>query len=134
MRNEKVRIQSSRCLHRLVCCASLIALTLCFSTNVWAEKNKANKDKDAVKRGEMVMGTVVDINEKPMTDIKVLESSVEDRITTFTSTDANGDFALKVYDPKDSIKIKIKGYKDVSVPLDRKYFSITMVPAPATEE
>ena len=136
MRNEKVRILSSNCLHRLVCCASLIALTLCFSTSVWAEKNKANKDKekDAVKRGEMVMGTVVDINEQPMTDIKVLESSVEDRINTFTTTDSNGDFALKVYDPKDSIKIKIKGYETVAVPLDRKFYTITMVPAPVTEE
>lgn len=80
------------------------------------------------------MGTVVDINEKPMTDIKVLESSVEDRVMTFTSTDANGDFAFKVYDPKDSIKIKIKGYETIAVPLDKKFYSITMVPTPATED
>ena len=132
MRNEKVRILSSNCLHRLVCCASFLALTLCLSTNASAEKK--NKDKDAIKRGDMVMGTVVDINEKPMTDIKVLESSVEDRVMTFTSTDANGDFAFKVYDPKDSIKIKIKGYETIAVPLDKKFYSITMVPTPATED
>ena len=134
MRNEKVRIQSSNCLRRLVCCASLITLTLCFSTNMWAEKNKANKDKDAVKRGDMVMGTVVDINEQPMTDIKVLEFSAEKRVTTYTSTDSNGDFAFKVYDPKDSIRIKIKGYETVMVPLDKKFYSITMVPAPVVDE
>ena len=134
MKNEKVRVSSSKCLHRLVCCASLIALTLCFSTNVWAEKNKANKDKDAIKRGDMVMGTVVDVNEQPMTEIKVLEYSVEKRVTTYTTTDSNGDFALKVYDPKDSIRIKIKGYETITVPLDKKFYTLTMVPAPVVDD
>ena len=132
MRNEKVRILSSNCLHRLVCCASLIALTLCLSTNVWAEKNKANKD--AIKRGDMVMGSVVDINEKPMTEIKVLEYSPEKRVTTYTTTDANGDFAFKVYDPRDSLRVKIKGYETVTVPLDKKLYSITLVPAPVVDD
>ena len=132
MRNEKVRVQSSNCLHRLVCCASLIALTLCFSTNLWAEKNKANKD--AIKRGDMVMGSVVDINEKPMTEIKVLEYSPEKRVTTYTTTDANGDFAFKVYDPRDSLRVKIKGYETVTVPLDKKFYSITLVPAPVIDD
>ena len=94
--------------------------------------NKANKD--AIKRGDMVMGSVVDINEKPMTEIKVLEYSPEKRVTTYTTTDANGDFAFKVYDPRDSLRVKIKGYETVTVPLDKKFYSITLVPAPVIDD
>ncbi len=80
------------------------------------------------------MGTVVDVNEQPMTDIKVLEYSAEKRVTTYTTTDSNGDFALKIYDPKDSIRIKIKGYETITVPLDKKFYSFTLVSAPVIED
>ena len=123
---------SSKCLRSIVCGASLLVLTLCFSTNVSAQKNKNNQN--VLKRGDMVMGTVVDVAENPMTDLKVLESSVEDRVMTFTSTDSNGDFALKIHDPKDSLQIKIKGYQTVSLALDKKYYSITLVPLPAASD
>jgi hypothetical protein len=132
MKNEKVRIISSECLHRLVCCASLMFLTVCLSTNASARKDKT--DQSAVKRGEMVMGTVTDVNDNPVVDIKVLESSKEDRVMTFTSTDANGDFAFKVYDPSDSIKVKVKGYKNVALPINQKFYSIKLEPVPADED
>ncbi|MCQ2068104.1 MAG: hypothetical protein MJY68_03260 [Bacteroidaceae bacterium] len=132
MKKENLRINSSKCLHRLVCCASLLFLTVCLSTNVSARKDKA--DQSVVKRGEMIMGTVIDVNENPVTEIKVLESTKEDRVMTFATTDANGDFALKVYDPSDSIKIKVKGYKNVALPINQKFYSIKLEPIPAGEE
>ena len=132
MKNEKVRILSSNCLRRFVCCVSFFAFTLCLSTNASAEKDKANKP--LVKRGEMVMGTVVDSEDNPLTDIKIMEASSEGRVMASTTTDANGDFAFKVYDPKDSLKIKTKGYQTVTVPFDTKFFSIKLEKAPEKKE
>ena len=132
MKKEKLGILSSDCLHRFVCCVSLLALTLCLSTNASAEKDK--NTKNLVKRGEMVMGTVVDCDNNPLTDIKIMESSSEGRVMASTTTDANGDFAFKVYDPKDSLKIKTKGYQTVSVPFDTKFFSIKLEKAPEKKE
>ena len=123
---------SSNCLHRFVCCVSVLVLSVCFSTYSSAEKDK-NKNS-VLKRGDMVMGTVVDNEEKPLNEINVLESSTEGRILTSTTTDANGDFAFKVVDPSDSLKIKQKGYETVAVPLDQKFFTIKLNPAPKKEE
>jgi len=126
MKNEKVRMLSSKCLRGIVCSASLLALTICFSTNASAQKNKANQNP--IKKGDMVMGVVMDINENPLEEIKVLESSAEDRVMTFSTTTAGGDFSIKVVNPSDSLKIKHKGYQEVALPLDKKFFTITLKP------
>jgi len=130
MKNEKVRILSSKCLRGIVCSASFLALTICFSTNALAEKKKA--DQNLVKKGDMVMGVVMDINENPLEEIKVLESSAEDRVMTFSTTTSSGDFSFKVVNPTDSLKIKHKGYQEVVLPLDKKYFTITLKPIEAS--
>ena len=77
----------------------------------------------------MVMGNVTDIDSNPLEEIKVLEANAEDRVLAYGTTDANGDFSFKVNNPdKDSLKIRHKGYETVVLPLDKKYFSITLKP------
>ena len=78
------------------------------------------------------MGIVQDINENPLEEIKVLEASVEDRVMTFSTTTSGGDFSIKVVNPKDSIKIRHKGYQEVSLPLDKKFYTITLQPIAAS--
>lgn len=126
MKNEKVRIISSRCLRGLVCGASLLVLSICSSSNAFAQKNKT--EQNPIKKGDMVMGIVQDMNENPLEEIKVLESSVEDRVMTYSTTTSGGDFSIKVVNPKDSIKIKHKGYQEVSLPLNKKFYTITLMP------
>lgn len=125
-------IKSSNCLQSIVCSLSMLVLTTCFSTNVYAEKTKA--DQNVIKRGDMVMGNVTDINNNPLEEIKVLEATSEDRVMTFGTTDANGDFSFKVNNPKDSLKIRAKGFETVALPLDKKYFSITLQPIQASDK
>jgi len=126
------RIVSSNSLQNIVCSISLLVLTALFSTNVLAEKTKT--DQNPIKKGDMVMGIVSDLNENPLEEIKVLEATAEDRVMTFSTTDANGNFSFKVVNPKDSLKIRQKGYQTVTLPLDKKYFTITLKPAQAVEE
>ena len=126
MKNEKVRMISSKCLRGLVCGTSLLFLSICFSSNAFAQKNKT--EQNPIKKGDMVMGIVQDINENPLEEIKVLEASTEDRVMTFSTTTSGGDFSIKVVNPKDSIKIRHKGYQEVSLPLDKKFYTITLLP------
>ena len=130
MKNEKVRMLSSNCLRGLVCGASLMVLSICFCSNAFAQKNKT--EQNPIKKGDMVMGIVQDINENPLQEIKVLEASVEDRVMTFSTTTSGGDFSIKVVNPKDSIKIRHKGYQEVSLPLDKKFYTITLQPIAAS--
>ena len=132
MKKEFVRTQSSKCLQSIVCSISLLVLTVCFSTNVFAEKNKT--EQNVIKKGDMVMGTVSDLNENPLEEIKVLEATAEDRVMTFSTTDAGGNFSFKVVNPKDSLKIRQKGYQTVTLPLDKKYFTITLEPVKASSD
>jgi hypothetical protein len=131
MKKVFMGIVSSNCLQKIVCSFSLLVLTACFSTNIFAEKNKANQP--VLKRGDMVMGNVTDNANNPLEEIKVLEATAEDRVMAYGTTDANGDFSFKVNDPKDSIKIRHKGYQTVVLPLDKKYFSITLTPVAASD-
>ena len=126
MKNEKVRIISSKCLRGLVCGTSLLFLSISLSSNAFAQKNKT--EQNPIKKGDMVMGIVQDMDENPLQEIKVLESSVEDRVMTYSTTTSGGDFSIKVVNPKDSIKIKHKGYEEVSLPLDKKFYTITLMP------
>ena len=126
MKNEKVGILSSKCLRGLVCGTSLLFLSISLSSNAFAQKNKT--EQNPIKKGDMVMGVVQDMNENPLQEIKVLESSVEDRVMTYSTTTSGGDFSIKVVNPKDSIKIKHKGYQEVSLPLDKKFYTITLMP------
>lgn len=129
MKNAFMGVSASNCLQRLFCGASLLVLTVCLSTNVFAEK--AKKDPNALKKGDIIMGNVSDNSNLPMEEVKVLEATAEDRVMAFGTTDANGDFSFKVYNPKDSIKIRHKGYKEIVLPMDKKYYSIILTPAPA---
>ena len=126
MKNEKVGILSSKCLRGLVCGTSLLFLSISLSSNAFAQKNKT--EQNPIKKGDMVMGIVQDMDENPLQEIKVLESSVEDRVMTYSTTTSGGDFSIKVVNPKDSIKIKHKGYQEVSLPLDKKFYTITLMP------
>lgn len=126
MKNEKVRTASSNCLRGIVCMTAFLAFTISFGTTASAQKNKS--DQNLLKKGDMVMGVVTDINENPLEEIKVLESSDEDRVMTFSTTTSSGDFSFKVVNPKDSLKIKYKGYQEVALPLDKKFFTITLKP------
>lgn len=132
MKKEMMRIKSLNCLQKIVCSFSFLVLTVCFSTNMFAEKS--NAPQNGIKRGDMIMGNVTDNANNPLEEIKVLESNSEDRVMTFGTTDANGDFSFKLNNPKDSLKIKAKGYQTVVLPLDKKYFSITLEPIKATSD
>ena len=132
MKKEILRVKSSNCLQSIVCSVSLLVLTICFSANAFAEKTKTNQS--VIKRGDMVMGNVTDIENNPLEEIKVLEATAEDRVMAYGTTDANGDFSFKVNNPNDSIKIRQKGFETVVLPLDKKYFSITLKPLESSEK
>jgi len=78
-----------------------------------------------VNVGDVISGVVSD-NDGPMILVNVIEVDAADRIVSQAVTDVEGNFSFKLKNPKDKIKVSFVGYETVVLPIDKRYFEITM--------
>jgi len=78
-----------------------------------------------VKVGDVISGVVTD-SEGPMMLVNVIEVDAADRIVSQAVTDIEGNFSFPVRNPKNKIKVSFVGYETVVLPIDKRYFEITM--------
>ena len=71
-----------------------------------------------VKAGDMIHGTVVDAADgNPISMANVFEMDSRDRIRAHGLADINGDFALRVVDPNDYLRVVSNGYMETRRPV-----------------
>ena len=61
--------------------------------------------------GDIVRGTVTSAAEGPLMQVNVVEIDKTDRIVSATDTDMNGEYSLKIKDPKNMLRFAYIGYK-----------------------
>ncbi len=80
-----------------------------------------------------VHGTVSD-DMGPLMGATVCEIDVNGRIIESTITDMNGNFTMKVRNPKDKIRISYVGMKTLTLPINKTTFNLTMNSATVLKE
>lgn len=81
----------------------------------------------AQNAGDVIRGTVSSKAEGPLMQVNVVEIDNNDRIVTATVTDMNGEFSLKVKDPKKNmLRFTYVGYKLQKIKIDRMVFEVEL--------
>ena len=80
-----------------------------------------------------VHGTVSD-DMGPLMGATVCEIDANGRIIESTITDMNGNFTMKVRNPKDKIRISYVGMKTLTLPINKTTFNLTMNSATVLKE
>lgn len=83
----------------------------------------------AAQAGSLIRGSVIDEYDEPLIGASVSEIDKNNRVYSTTVTDINGEFALKITNPRNKIKVSYVGYNPqvlpVSNPLNVKLDSNT---------
>src|SRR5688572_16920977 len=90
-------------------------ICLCMLQAIGQDAPAAGADKNIVK------GKIVDKKTTlPISDVSVTEIDADDRIVKGTKTDIEGNFVLKVSNPKNRITISYIGYKTIVQPFNNR--------------
>lgn len=81
----------------------------------------------AQKAGDVITGFVHD-GEGPMIMANVTERDQRERIVSHAITDIEGNFALRVVNPADTLEITYIGYERVRLPIDTTHFDVLLKP------
>lgn len=77
--------------------------------------------------GEMIRGKVISNKQEELISATVLEIDKSDRVQNHTLTDINGEFAMKITDPKNRLKVSYLGFMPRTVPIgDSKNITIVL--------
>lgn len=81
----------------------------------------------AQEAGSIIRGVIQD-DLGPLSNANVLEVDDANRIISHTVADVNGNFSLRVVNPKNNkLRVSYIGFRTVNLPIDRMNFKITMV-------
>ncbi|MDD2257134.1 MAG: SusC/RagA family TonB-linked outer membrane protein [Bacteroidales bacterium] len=82
---------------------------------------------NAQEAGSIIRGVVQD-DLGPLSNANVLEIDDANRIVSHTVADVNGNFSLRVVNPKNNkLRVSYIGFKNVTLPIDRMNYKIVMV-------
>ncbi len=79
----------------------------------------------AQKAGDVISGSVSDAM-GPVMMANVVEIDKANRIVSSTQTDVNGNFAFKIKDPKNKLRVSFVGYKTRTVAINKTKFAIRL--------
>jgi TonB-linked SusC/RagA family outer membrane protein len=74
----------------------------------------------AFAQNDIIRGKIIDKDQKPVANATVAEIDADNRIVKGVSTDIDGNFALKISNPKNRISISYIGYKTITQSLNGK--------------
>lgn len=86
---------------------------------------KAEKD---VKPGDQITYNVKDVNGQPLSGANIFETDEFGRIVAHAVTDKEGNFSLKVVDPKHKIRISYIGMKSLTLDISSKKLEVKLEP------
>lgn len=126
MKIRRIRILMAKGWCKVVCFVSFSLLSAFFNS-VSAQKQSVvvSAVQDSVKAGDMIRGVVSD-STGPMMMVNVVERDAHDRIVAHGVTDIDGNFALRVVDPKDRLQITYVGFETVDTAIVGNYYDIRM--------
>lgn len=82
---------------------------------------------NAQEAGSIIRGVIQD-DLGPLSNANVLEIDDANRIVSHTVADVNGNFSLRVVNPKNNkLRVSYIGFKNVTLPIDRMNYKIVMV-------
>ena len=81
---------------------------------------------DDVKAGDKITGTVKNKNGQPLQYVNLVEIDEYGRIISSTITDKNGNFAIKVANPKHKIRCSYVGLKSLTLDITSNQMDVTM--------
>ena len=99
-------------------------ITYAFGNNTRGVYIKVSGERP--ETGGMIRGVVKD-TEGPMMVVNVTERDPSNRIVSHALTDMNGEFAMRVVNPDNTLIISTPGYYRASTPITGNEFDVTMV-------
>ena len=94
-----------------------------------AKKEAAPKAADDVKPGDVIKGTVKGHEGQALQKATVVETDEYGRIVATGITDSNGNFSLKVVNPKHKVRVSYVGYKSASLNINGNTYNVKLEPA-----
>ena len=98
-----------------------------------AKKEAAPKAADDVKPGDVIKGTVKGHEGQALQKATVVETDEYGRIVATGITDSNGNFSLKVVNPKHKLRVSYVGYKSASLNINGNTYNVKLEPATTFE-
>lgn len=98
-----------------------------------AKKEAAPKAADDVKPGDVIKGTVKGHEGQALQKATVVETDEYGRIVATGITDSNGNFSLKVVNPKHKVRVSYVGYKSASLNINGNTYNVKLEPATTFE-
>ena len=98
-----------------------------------AKKEAAPKAADDVKPGDVIKGTVKGHEGQALQKATVVETDEYGRIVATGITDSNGNFSLKVVNPKHKVRVSYVGYKSASLNINGNTYNVKLEPATTIE-
>lgn len=98
-----------------------------------AKKEAAPKAADDVKPGDVIKGTVKGHEGQALQKATVVETDEYGRIVATGITDSNGNFSLKVVNPKHKLRVSYVGYKSASLNINGNTYNVKLEPATTIE-
>ena len=98
-----------------------------------AKKEAAPKAADDVKPGDVIKGTVKGHEGQALQKATVVETDEYGRIVATGITDSNGNFSLKVVNPKHKVRVSYVGYKSASLNINGNTYNVKLEPATIIE-
>ena len=98
-----------------------------------AKKEAAPKAADDVKPGDVIKGTVKGHEGQALQKATVVETDEYGRIVATGITDSNGNFSLKVVNPKHKVRVSYVGYKSASLYINGNTYNVKLEPATTIE-
>lgn len=87
----------------------------------------------AQQAGQIISGQVFD-SMGPVITANVVEIDAANRIVTACITDFNGNFSLKLKNPKNRLRVSFVGYKTQTLPINKTTYRINLVDATQISE
>ena len=98
-----------------------------------AKKEAAPKAADDVKPGDVIKGTVKGHEGQALQKATVVETDEYGRMVATGITDSNGNFSLKVVNPKHKVRVSYVGYKSASLNINGNTYNVKLEPATIIE-
>ena len=98
-----------------------------------AKKEAAPKAADDVKPGDVIKGMVKGHEGQALQKATVVETDEYGRMVATGITDSNGNFSLKVVNPKHKVRVSYVGYKSASLNINGNTYNVKLEPATTIE-
>lgn len=126
MKIRRIKVLLAKGWYVAVWCVSYSLLSsFCGFASAKGQNVTATVVQDNIKAGDVISGTVSD-SLGPLMMVNIIERDAKSRIVAHAVTDMDGEFSMRIVNPKDRLEITLLGYEKLDTVINGTHFDIRM--------